>query len=186
MTYDNAEEVKSMAQAHGFQIRLIPMNNTNHATIEELVVGKDLSWMDQYPSVREPRTEYSEKDKANLLPTEKPRLTLSDIQRHNSMPEDQSPRPTYPNCWLATRILIEISFMRHARATVLTGSDCYHESERIFYLLQSSCNLFRFAGQLFPRGCCIFPPERCIVLDAVEKRVSRSYFTPMIKKRIPR
>lgn len=51
MTYDNAEEVKSMARSHGFQMRLIPMNNTHHATMEELVIGKELSWMDQYPSV---------------------------------------------------------------------------------------------------------------------------------------
>ena len=58
MTYDNAEEVKSMARSHGFQMRLIPMNNTHHATMEELVIGKELSWMDQYPSVHEPKTEY--------------------------------------------------------------------------------------------------------------------------------
>ncbi len=46
MTYDNADEVKSMAKNHGFQMRLIPMKNTHHATMEELVIGKDLSWMD--------------------------------------------------------------------------------------------------------------------------------------------
>jgi DNA adenine methylase len=61
MTYDNAEEVKSMARKHGFQMRLIPMNNTHHATMEELVIGKDLSWMDQYPAVHEPKTEYGTK-----------------------------------------------------------------------------------------------------------------------------
>lgn len=61
MTYDNAEEVKSMARSHGFQMRLIPMNNTHHATIEELVIGKKLSWMDQYPTVHEPETEYETK-----------------------------------------------------------------------------------------------------------------------------
>ena len=58
MTYDNAEEVKSMARAYGFQMRLIPMNNTHHATMEELVIGKELSWMDQYPAVHEPQTVY--------------------------------------------------------------------------------------------------------------------------------
>lgn len=46
MTYDHAEEVKTMAKRHGFQMRLIPMTNTHHATIEELVIGRDLSWMD--------------------------------------------------------------------------------------------------------------------------------------------
>ena len=58
MTYDNSEEVKAIARAHDFQMRLIPMNNTHHATIEELVIGKDLSWMDQHPLVHEPGADY--------------------------------------------------------------------------------------------------------------------------------
>jgi DNA adenine methylase len=58
MTYDNADEVKAMARRHGFQMRLIPMNNTHHATMEELVIGKDLSWMDHYSAVHEPEVEY--------------------------------------------------------------------------------------------------------------------------------
>ena len=59
MTYDNAEEVKKMARSHGFQMRLIPMTNTHHATMEELVIGRDLSWMDAFPAVHEPQTEYT-------------------------------------------------------------------------------------------------------------------------------
>lgn len=59
MTYDNTDEVKKMAHAYGFQMRLIPMNNTHHALIEELVIGKDLSWMDQYPHVHEPKPIYT-------------------------------------------------------------------------------------------------------------------------------
>ncbi|MFH0938596.1 MAG: DNA adenine methylase [Planctomycetota bacterium] len=47
MTYDNADEVKMMAKNYGFQMRLIPMKNTHHATMQELVIGKDLSWMDR-------------------------------------------------------------------------------------------------------------------------------------------
>jgi len=58
ITYDNADEVKSMARAHGFQMRLIPMTNTHHATIEELVIGKNLSWIDSFPAVHEPEVEY--------------------------------------------------------------------------------------------------------------------------------
>ena len=58
ITYDNAEEVKRMARNHGFQMRLIPMTNTHHATMEELVIGKDLSRMDRFPMVHEPETEY--------------------------------------------------------------------------------------------------------------------------------
>ena len=58
ITYDNAEEVKIMARTHGFQMRLIPMTNTHHATMKELVIGKDLSWMDRFPAVHEPEVEY--------------------------------------------------------------------------------------------------------------------------------
>ncbi len=58
ITYDNADEVKLMARAHGFQMRLIPMTNTHHATMLELVIGKDLSWMDSFPAVYEPKVEY--------------------------------------------------------------------------------------------------------------------------------
>ena len=43
MTYDNAEEVKAMAEKHNFDICLIPMKNTHHAEMKELVIGKDLS-----------------------------------------------------------------------------------------------------------------------------------------------
>jgi len=58
LTYDNAPEVQKMARDHGFQMRLIPMKNTHHATIEELVIGKNLLWMDRFPAVYEPRKEY--------------------------------------------------------------------------------------------------------------------------------
>jgi len=59
MTYDNAEEVKKMARNHGFQMRLISMTNTHHATMEELVIAKDLSWMDGFPAVHEPDIKYA-------------------------------------------------------------------------------------------------------------------------------
>lgn len=60
MTYDNAEEVRHKARTYGFQMRLISMNNTHHATMEELVIGKDLSWMDSYPAVHEPEMRWSD------------------------------------------------------------------------------------------------------------------------------
>jgi hypothetical protein len=34
------------------------MTNTHHATMEELVIGKNLSWMDGFPAVHEPEVEY--------------------------------------------------------------------------------------------------------------------------------
>jgi DNA adenine methylase len=63
ITYDNADEVKIMARRHGFQMRLIPMTNTHHAMMEELVIGKDLTWMDKFPAVHEPKREYVAKKK---------------------------------------------------------------------------------------------------------------------------
>lgn len=59
MTYDDAEEVKILARKHGFQMRLIPMNNTHHAQIFELVIGKNLSWLDNLKIVHEKQTGYS-------------------------------------------------------------------------------------------------------------------------------
>lgn len=47
MTYDDAEEVREMVLEHGLQMRLIPMKNTHHATKVELVIGRDLSWLDR-------------------------------------------------------------------------------------------------------------------------------------------
>jgi len=45
MTYDNAAEVKALAEKHGFQSNLIPMKNTHHANMMELLIGRDLSWL---------------------------------------------------------------------------------------------------------------------------------------------
>lgn len=58
ITYDDAEEVKMLARTYNFHMRLIPMTNTHHATMKELVIGKDLSWMDQFPAVYEPEEKY--------------------------------------------------------------------------------------------------------------------------------
>lgn len=59
MTYDHAEEVKNLARKHGFQMRLIPMKNTHHAQIFELVIGKNLSWLDNLQKVHEKQPDYS-------------------------------------------------------------------------------------------------------------------------------
>jgi DNA adenine methylase len=80
MTYDNADEVKDMARNHGFQMRLIPMNNTHHAIMEELVIGKDLSWMDQYPSVREPEAKYRIKRTKKTAKSSAPRTASRSVR----------------------------------------------------------------------------------------------------------
>ncbi|HFG2077208.1 TPA: DNA adenine methylase [Vibrio cholerae] len=40
MTYDDAPEVRAMAERHGFRIELVPMKNTHHAIIHELLILK--------------------------------------------------------------------------------------------------------------------------------------------------
>ncbi|MCB0308850.1 MAG: DNA adenine methylase [Bdellovibrionales bacterium] len=44
-TYDDSEELKQLAQKNKFQTQLIPMKNTHHAKMTELVIGKDLKWL---------------------------------------------------------------------------------------------------------------------------------------------
>lgn len=46
MTYDNASEVIALAKQFKFDIRPIAMKNTHNAEMTELVIGKDLGWMD--------------------------------------------------------------------------------------------------------------------------------------------
>lgn len=58
MTYDEADEVKEMARRHHCAMRLIPMKNTHHATMKELVIGRDLTWLDELPVVHEAVAEY--------------------------------------------------------------------------------------------------------------------------------
>ncbi len=45
MTYDNADEVIAMAAANGFSTRTVRMKNTHHATMKELLIGRDLTWV---------------------------------------------------------------------------------------------------------------------------------------------
>lgn len=44
MTYDNAEGVCELARKYGFQTLAIPMKNTHHAEMTELIIGRDLGW----------------------------------------------------------------------------------------------------------------------------------------------
>ena len=45
MTYDNCPEICHMAMQHGFDIEPVAMKSTHHATMTELLVAKDLSWL---------------------------------------------------------------------------------------------------------------------------------------------
>jgi DNA adenine methylase len=46
MTYDKANEIEVLALRHEFVTRAIAMKNTHHAVLSELLVGRDLEWVD--------------------------------------------------------------------------------------------------------------------------------------------
>jgi len=45
MSYDNTVEVMKMAEKYGFEARPIAMKNTHNARMSELLIGRDLSWV---------------------------------------------------------------------------------------------------------------------------------------------
>lgn len=45
MTYDDAEEVRALALKYRFETRLVAMSSTHHATMNELLVGRNLAWV---------------------------------------------------------------------------------------------------------------------------------------------
>lgn len=45
--------------------KLIPMTNTHHATMLELVIGKDLSWMEQYCVASESPEQYGQRRRSS-------------------------------------------------------------------------------------------------------------------------
>ena len=59
MTYDNATEVKELAEKYRLQAKPVPMKNTHHAEMTELVVGRNLDWMEGIDRVLEERVVYS-------------------------------------------------------------------------------------------------------------------------------
>ncbi|MBF2097076.1 MAG: DNA adenine methylase [Gloeomargaritaceae cyanobacterium C42_A2020_066] len=46
MTYDYAVGVCALAQAQGFDMACVPMKNTHHAQVTELLIGRSLAWLD--------------------------------------------------------------------------------------------------------------------------------------------
>jgi DNA adenine methylase len=45
MTYDDAEEVRALAVKHRLETRLAAMSSTHHATMNELLIGRNLEWV---------------------------------------------------------------------------------------------------------------------------------------------
>lgn len=58
MTYDNTDEVKALARDHGLQAKPIPMKNTHHAPMTELVIGRNLDWMSGIDRVLEDQADF--------------------------------------------------------------------------------------------------------------------------------
>lgn len=46
LTYDNIDAVQALAARHGFAARPVAMKNTHHAKQTELLIGRDLAWLD--------------------------------------------------------------------------------------------------------------------------------------------
>lgn len=69
MTYDNAKEVGDLALKYGLQAKPIPMKNTHHAAMNELVIGRDLEWMRGIDRVIEEQDGYPERSKMMLSPS---------------------------------------------------------------------------------------------------------------------
>lgn len=44
MTYDDASEVESLARQHRFHVDRVPMSNTHHATMQELIISGGTGW----------------------------------------------------------------------------------------------------------------------------------------------
>ncbi|MEK7287188.1 MAG: DNA adenine methylase [Elusimicrobiota bacterium] len=58
MTYDNAPEVRDLARRHYFQMKPVAMKNTHHAEMTELLISRDLSWLEEVPCVKDRRSPY--------------------------------------------------------------------------------------------------------------------------------
>lgn len=58
MTYDNADEVQSLAERHGFETKPVAMKNTHHAEMNELLIGRNLDWVEDGGIFREEAIPY--------------------------------------------------------------------------------------------------------------------------------
>jgi len=75
MTYDNAEEVRTLAVRHGFETCPVAMNNTHHAEMTELLIGRDLRWTEERFIVHEGPAPYGVATRRRHKPRASARLT---------------------------------------------------------------------------------------------------------------
>ena len=66
MSYDNDGKIQDLAREFGFQCRPVRMKNTHHAEMTELLISRDLSWLDgngsEQPQVSKVRSSRSLQD----------------------------------------------------------------------------------------------------------------------------
>lgn len=67
MTYDNADEVHALAEKHGFESKAVAMKNTHHAEMDELLVGRNLDWVEDGGIFREEATIAKMKIKSHTM-----------------------------------------------------------------------------------------------------------------------
>lgn len=46
MTYDDCREISALAERHGFEVRRVPMKTTHHHEKYELIIGRELRWLE--------------------------------------------------------------------------------------------------------------------------------------------
>jgi len=46
LSYDDADTIRRLAAEHGLQVRTVCMKNTHHARKKELLISRDLTWLD--------------------------------------------------------------------------------------------------------------------------------------------
>jgi DNA adenine methylase len=68
MTYDDTEEICKLAKDFGFQTAVVPMKNTHHEIMKELLVGKNLDWLEPSSGVRESSPQTLGGEQVELLP----------------------------------------------------------------------------------------------------------------------
>jgi DNA adenine methylase len=71
MTYDNADEVRALAERHGLQTKPVAMKNTHHAEMDELLIGRNLDWVEDGGIFREEPPAYKVAPAAKRLPRKK-------------------------------------------------------------------------------------------------------------------
>ena len=45
LTYDDAPDVRRLAESHSFSVERISMKNAHHTEMTELLIGRNLAWL---------------------------------------------------------------------------------------------------------------------------------------------